>query len=117
MADFSHMLRQRMDAGREAANLKELAFMRKRPIYGRSCRSTNSKAVTSKNHHRQSNYQMPNDNKSLDFVYYSDSEDEPEGGTLYIFVSLRFNPHGNIAQTRVLTSPATASPATSWTAS
>ena len=82
------MLRQRMDAGREAANLKELAFMRKRPIYGRSCRSTNSKAVTSKNHHRQSNYQMPNDNKSLDFVYYSDSEDEPEGGPHYIFVSL-----------------------------
>ena len=88
MADFSHMLRQRMDAGREAANLKELAFMRKRPIYGRSCRSTNSKAVTSKNHHRQSNYQMPNDNKSLDFVYYSDSEDEPEGWSHYIFVSL-----------------------------
>ena len=53
--------------------------MRKRPIYGRSARSTSSKAVASKNHQRQSNYQMQNDNKSLDFVYYSDSEDEAEG--------------------------------------
>ena len=59
--------------------MKELAYMRKRPIYGRSARSTSSKAVASKNHQRQSNYQMQNDNKSLDFVYYSDSEDEAEG--------------------------------------
>ena len=67
-------------SSREAVNLKELAYMRRRPIYGRSCRSTSSKAVTSKNHHRQSNYsQMNNDNKSLDFVYFSDdSEDEEE---------------------------------------
>ena len=71
--------------------------MRKRPIYGRSTRSTNSKVVTSKNHQKQSNYQvrvrsmslrrflihsqfqLQNDNKSLDFVYYSESEDEQEG--------------------------------------
>ena len=32
--------------------------MRKRPIYGRSTRSTNSKAVTIKNHQKQSNYQV-----------------------------------------------------------
>jgi len=78
MADFSQLMRKRMDPTREAANLKELAYMRKRPIYGRTSRSTNSKAVTSKSHHRQSNYQLQNDNKSLDFVYYSDSEDELE---------------------------------------
>ena len=73
--------------------------MRKRPIYGRSTRSTSSKAVTIKNHQKQSNYQvgdgeisvllqkyifffpfqLQNDNKSLDFVYYSESEDEQEG--------------------------------------
>ena len=77
-----------MEAGREAANFKELAFMRKRPIYGTSSRSTNSKTVSSKAHHRQSNYQIQNDNKSLDFVYYSDSDDEEEGKnnyTLYIY--------------------------------
>ena len=79
MADFSQLMRKRMDPTREAANLKELAYMRKRPIYGRTTRSTNSKAVTSKSHHRQSNYHIQNDNKSLDFVYYSDSEDELEG--------------------------------------
>jgi len=79
MTDFGQHLGKRMDAGREAANFKELAYMRKRPIYGKSVRSTNSRAVTSKNHHRQSNYQLPsNDNKSLDFVYYSDSEDEQD---------------------------------------
>ena len=27
MAEFNQLLRKRMDAGREAANLKELAFM------------------------------------------------------------------------------------------
>ena len=32
--------------------------MRKRPIYGRSTRSTSSKAVTIKNHQKQSNYQV-----------------------------------------------------------
>ena len=81
MADFSQLLRKRMDGGREAATLKELAYMRKRPIYGRSTTSTSSKAVASKHHQKQSNYQMQNDNKSLDFVYYSDSEDETEGIT------------------------------------
>ena len=75
-----------MDAGREAANLKELAYMRKRPIYGRTARSTSSKAVASKNHQKQSNYQMQNDNKSLDFVYYSDSEDETEGKSVHLLV-------------------------------
>ena len=80
--------------------LQEIAYMRKRPVYGRSTRSTNSKAVTIKNHQKQSNYQvreesslslccyrntntlfpqLQNDNKSLDFVYYSESEDEQEG--------------------------------------
>ena len=88
MADFGQLLRKRMDAGREAANLKELAYMRKRPIYGRTARSTSSKAVASKNHQKQSNYQMQNDNKSLDFVYYSDSEDETEGKSVHILVML-----------------------------
>jgi len=82
MAEFNQLLRKRMDAGREAANLKELAFMRKRPIYGRSTRSTSSRAMASKNHQKQSNYQMQNDNKSLDFVYYSDSEEETDDSVL-----------------------------------
>ena len=89
MADFSQLMRKRMDPTREAANLKELAYMRKRPIYGRTTRSTNSKAVTSKSHHRQSNYQIQNDNKSLDFVYYSDSEDELEGELQKMNISRR----------------------------
>ena len=56
---------------RESITLKELAYMRRRPIYGRSVRSTSSKAVSNKNQHRQSSYsQMNNDNKSLDFVYF-----------------------------------------------
>jgi hypothetical protein len=84
-----------MEATRETANLKELAYMRRRPVEGRSTRSTSSRVVTSRAHHRQANYQVwpaavlalkhnsplrqvPNDNKSLDFVYYSDSEDETE---------------------------------------
>ena len=89
MTDFGQHLGKRMDAGREAANFKELAYMRKRPIYGKSVRSTNSRAVTSKNHHRQSNYQLPsNDNKSLDFVYYSDSEDEQDGKISHIICTM-----------------------------
>jgi len=50
--------------------------MRRRAVEGRSTRSTSSRVVTSRAHHRQASYQLQNDNKSLDFVYYSDSEDE-----------------------------------------
>jgi len=65
-----------MEATRETVNLKELAYMRRRAVEGRSTRSTSSRVVTSRAHHRQASYQLQNDNKSLDFVYYSDSEDE-----------------------------------------
>jgi len=65
-----------MEANRETVNLKELAYMRRRAVEGRSTRSTSSRVVTSRAHHRQASYQLQNDNKSLDFVYYSDSEDE-----------------------------------------
>jgi len=78
MSNLGEFFKKRMEATRETANLKELAYVRRRPVVGRSTRSTNSRAVTSKSHHRQSSYQAQNDNKSLDFVYYSDSEDEQE---------------------------------------
>jgi len=45
-------------------------------VEGRSTRSTSSRVVTSRAAHRQASYQQQTDNKSLDFVYYSDSEDE-----------------------------------------
>jgi len=63
---------------KENVNLRELAYVVKRPIYGRSSRSTNSKVVSSKSSHRQSNNQFPNDNKTQDFLYYSDSDDDEE---------------------------------------
>ena len=69
-----------MEANRETVNLKELAYMRRRAVEGRSTRSTSSRVVTSRAHHRQASYQLQNDNKSLDFVYYSDSEDEAVDG-------------------------------------
>ena len=48
-----------MEATRETANLKELAYVRRRPVVGKSTRSTNSRVVTSKSHHRQqSSYQV-----------------------------------------------------------
>jgi len=78
MSDLGEFFKRRMEATRETANLKELAYVRRRPVVGKSTRSTNSRVVTSKSHHRQSSYQAQNDNKSLDFVYYSDSEDETE---------------------------------------
>ena len=39
-------------------------------------RSTSTRLVTQKSQHRQTSY--PQDNKSVDFVYYSDSEDDSE---------------------------------------
>lgn len=65
-----------MEPIRETTNLKELAYMRRRPVVGRTTRCTNSREVTSRNQHRQASYQLQNDNKSLDFLYYSDSDDE-----------------------------------------
>ena len=51
-----------MEATRETVNLKELAYMRRRAVEGRSTRSTSSRVVTSRAHHRQaspfSNYHM-----------------------------------------------------------
>jgi len=73
---LSFLAVNRMEATRETVNLKELAYMRRRAVEGRSTRSTSSRVVTSRAHHRQASYQLQNDNKSLDFVYYSDSEDE-----------------------------------------
>ena len=78
-----------MEANRETVNLKELAYMRRRAVEGRSTRSTSSRVVTSRAHHRQASYQLQNDNKSLDFVYYSDSEDEAVDGN-GIFDSVQF---------------------------
>jgi len=78
MSDLGDFFKKRMEATRETANLKELAFVRRRPVVGRSTLSTNSRIVASKSQHRQPTYQAQNDNKSLDFVYYSDSEDEQE---------------------------------------
>ena len=78
MSDLTQFFKKRMEATREAANLRELAYVRRRPVYGRSTRSTSSRAVTSKSHHRQATSYQQNDNKSLDFVYYSDSEEEQE---------------------------------------
>lgn len=94
--------------------MQELAYMRRRAVEGRSTRSTSSRVVTSrsapgtstmlhhatctKRHapapapctraaHRQASYQQPTDNKSLDFVYYSDSEDEAvDGGILLLLL-------------------------------
>lgn len=77
MSAIAEVFQRRLEANRESANLKELAYIRRRPVVGRSTRSTSTRAVTSKSHHRQS-YQVQNDNKSQDFVYYSDSEDESE---------------------------------------
>ena len=77
----------KMEATRETVNLKELAYMRRRAVEGRSTRSTSSRVVTSRAHHRQASYQLQNDNKSLDFVYYSDSEDEQEGMNSRVMIS------------------------------
>ena len=77
---LSFLAVNRMEATRETVNLKELAYMRRRAVEGRSTRSTSSRVVTSRAHHRQASYQLQNDNKSLDFVYYSDSEDEAVDG-------------------------------------
>ena len=110
-----------MEATRETVNLKELAYMRRRAVEGRSTRSTSSRVVTSRAHHRQASYQLQNDNKSLDFVYYSDSEDEAVDGknvliddqmlcALIIILSLCSQ------RSRKRRSPPTPSPATLWTA-
>ena len=46
-------------ATRENATLKELAYVRRRPVVGRSTRSTNSRAMTSRSHERRpSNHQV-----------------------------------------------------------
>ena len=81
--------------------------MRRRAVEGKSTRSTSSRVVTSRSApgtstmlhhapapapctraaHRQASYQQPTDNKSLDFVYYSDSEDEAvDGGILLLLL-------------------------------
>ena len=44
---------KKMEATRETVNLKELAYMRRRAVEGRSTRSTSSRVVTSRAHHRQ----------------------------------------------------------------
>ena len=79
MSNLGELSKKKM-ATRETATLKELAYVRRRPVMGRSTRSTNSRAVTSKSHDRRSTYQQAQkDGKALDFVYYSDSsEDEHE---------------------------------------
>jgi len=68
-----------MDASRESNNLRELAYVRRRPVVGRVTRSISSKVVTSKAHYRQNSMQnAAQDSKSLDFVYYSDSEEDED---------------------------------------
>jgi len=67
----------RMDSNKETAHLRELAYVRRRPVTGRGVRGISSKAVTSKAHYKQGNPENnAQDNKSMDFVYYSDSEEE-----------------------------------------
>lgn len=78
MSQLTEFFRERMETTRETANFRELAYVRRRPVDGSSTRSASSRIVTQKNHHRQGSYQQ--DNKSVDFVYYSDSEDETEVG-------------------------------------
>jgi len=67
-------------ATRGNATLKELAYVRRRPVVGRSTRSTNSRAMTSRSYERHpSSHQTRKDDKHVDFIYYSDSsEDEQE---------------------------------------
>jgi len=67
-------------ATRGNSTLKELAYVRRRPVVGRSTRSTNSRAVTSRSHERRPRcHQALKDDKHVDFIYYSDSsEDEQE---------------------------------------
>jgi len=66
-----------MDSNKETAHLRELAYVRRRPVTGRGVRGISSKAVTSKAHYKQGNPENnAQDNKSMDFVYYSDSEEE-----------------------------------------
>lgn len=79
------------DPGIENVNLRELAYVSRRPVYGRSSRSTNSKTVSSKSSHRQANIQFTNDNKTQDFVYYSDSDDEEETDSEYPSATLNIS--------------------------
>jgi len=68
-----------MEANKESNNLRELAYVRRKPVYGRGTRSISSKVVTSKAHYRQQNAAQNNaQDKSVDFIYYSESEEEEE---------------------------------------
>ncbi|XP_023320143.1 DDB1- and CUL4-associated factor 12 isoform X2 [Eurytemora carolleeae] len=72
------ILQNRMETNKESTNLRELAYVRRRPVEGHGTRSIPSKIVTSKAHYRQNSASASTqDNKSLDFIYYDDeSEDE-----------------------------------------
>ena len=75
----------RVESTKETTNLRELAYVRRRPVSGRTVRAISSKIITSKAHYRQNNQEAgggggAHDNKSLDFVYYSDSEEDDGDG-------------------------------------
>eukprot|EP00088_Acartia_fossae_P022591 TRINITY_DN2375_c0_g1_i11.p1 TRINITY_DN2375_c0_g1~~TRINITY_DN2375_c0_g1_i11.p1 ORF type:complete len:467 (-),score=86.19 TRINITY_DN2375_c0_g1_i11:443-1843(-) len=68
-----------METNRESTNLRELVYIRRRPIIGRSTRAVSSRIVNSKSNIRQSlANNVAQDSKSCDFVCYSDSEDEED---------------------------------------
>lgn len=79
MSDLIRFLQKRMEANKETSNLRELAYVRRRPVAGRSTRSISSRLITSKAHYRQNSAaNVQPDNKSQDFIYYSESEEDEE---------------------------------------
>jgi WD repeat-containing protein 40A len=69
-----------METNRESTNLRELVYIRRRPIAGRFTRAVSSRTVTSKTNTKQtsSNNAAQDSKQSCDFVCYSDSEDEED---------------------------------------
>jgi len=70
-----------METNRESTNLRELVYIRRRPLVGRIARAVSSRTVNSKSATRQTstnNVPHPQDSKTCDFVCYSDSEDEED---------------------------------------
>lgn len=68
-----------METNRESTNLRELVYIRRRPVVGRFTRAVASRTICSKANIRQtSSANAAQDSKSCDFLCYSDSEDEEE---------------------------------------
>lgn len=68
-----------METNRESTNLRELVYVERKPVVGSYTKSVSSRIVTSKSNRRQNSSNNPTqDSKSLDFVCYSDSDEEDE---------------------------------------